>query len=128
MNDEDYMALIEELQEELRAIGASDIADDRHYMQLQDGVAVGVAPPQMRLTQMLQAFERFLATRDRATYTQALRNIGKALHGDAPAAADVESLANARALSLAEAPIFTDPRADLRTLITHLTEPPPDTP
>ena len=85
MEGEDFRVLIRVLAQQLQEIGAGDIADDRHYTENSPEMgARRVVPPRDQLVLMLQAFERFLAVRDRATYTDALGRINQNVRGDVP--------------------------------------------
>ena len=76
MDENDYRALIELVETQLRDVGAPDITDARHYVspnaETRDALLL---PPKARLIAMLRAFGRLLAVEDRATYDIALTRI-----------------------------------------------------
>lgn len=127
MDDDDFRELIEVLARELRAVGAGDIADERHYLQseTEDGEA-RLYDPQTRLIEMLKAFERKLAVEDRATYDIALGRLNDALLGEAPRGAEVElgldEDREARFIDLALAPDLSEVRQMSNDLIGQLIE------
>lgn len=127
MDDDDFRALIEVLARELRAVGAGDIADERHYLQpeTEDGEA-RLYDPQRRLVEMLKAFERKLAVEDRATYDTALSRLNDTIRGEALRGAEVElgldEDREARFIDLALAPDLSEARQMNSDLVGQLIE------
>jgi len=125
LDDDDYRALIAIVAEELRASGAADIADERHYVTTDEETdEARLLEPQRRLFEMLKAFERFLAIQDRGTYRAALSSIARSVEGEAPRRATVLLTADdgQREVDLSEAPDLAPVRRDLRRLIARLVE------
>ena len=127
MDDEDFRALIKLLQGELRAAGAADIADERHYFRLD--VEVGeprLHDPQKRLIEMLRAFERKLAVEDRETYHRALGRMNDTLPGEGPKGAVLELARetdrDAVIIDLGAAPELGELRREAHRLIEGLLE------
>jgi hypothetical protein len=76
MDEDDFRAIIEVLIGELRAIGADEVADEANYVVANPETGDGeLMEPQERLTEMLLAFERFLAVRDGSVARDALERI-----------------------------------------------------
>lgn len=72
MDDEDYQALVTEVTAQLKSIGAADIADDQHYVDVNPETGEArLLSPKKRLFLMLQAFDRYLAIQDRSTFEKA---------------------------------------------------------
>jgi hypothetical protein len=127
MDDEDFLAVISVLQAELRGIGAGDLADERAYMTRdgEDG-EMRRLPPKELLIEMLRAFDRYLAVRDRATYDQALERIGTRVRGGRPHEATVLPVnPDGPEIELGAVPHLGGLRSDLRNLIGQLLEAPP---
>jgi len=125
VEEEDYLAVIAELERQLRDIGATDLADARHYTwrdaetgdpRMHDG--------QRRLTLMLEALGRKLAVEDRAIYVDALTRINRVVREGGPRSAAVET-ADRLLVSLNDAADLSDAREDLRRLIIEILETPP---
>ncbi|MGB4065247.1 MAG: hypothetical protein WBK19_15595 [Azonexus sp.] len=78
MNSADYLSLIDVLKEQLDLVGASGLADPRHYVKQDPETGEHfLLEPRQRLLEMLQAFERFLAVRDKTTLENSLERINR---------------------------------------------------
>jgi len=123
LDDEDYRALISILSEELRTVGAADIADERHYVtEDAETGELRLLIPQLRLIEMLEALDRFLAIQDGATYRAAISSISQSVDGAAPERATVLLTTDGlpREVDLSKAPELDFIRRDLRSLIGSL--------
>jgi hypothetical protein len=130
MDDEDYRALIELVAFELRRSGAPDIANERHYVAVDDEDGQPrLHEPQKRLILMLEAFERHVAVQDRAVVEKSLDTIGRTLQRNARAAraavpervvVELASDGYPREIDLADAPDMEVVREDLYRLIARL--------
>jgi hypothetical protein len=123
LDDDDYRALIVIVSEELRASGAADLADERHYAKAdEDTGETRLLDPPRRLIEMLEAFERFLAIQDREIYRAALTSIARTVEGEAPRRATVVLTTDdvPREVDLSETPDLSTIRKDLRRLIIRL--------
>jgi hypothetical protein len=125
MDEDDCRTLIAVLADELRSVGAGDIADERHYLRLdRAGGEARLLDPRTRLIEMLRAFERWLAIRDRATYSAALGRLDGVLRGRGPRGAMVEIAAEegraAELVDLGRAPELGELRHDVRRLVDRL--------
>jgi len=128
MNDEDFRALIAVLEEQFRSIDASDLADEAHYIQQDSESGEGfLLPPQRRLVHMLEAFDRFLAIQDRATFMDAMQRLRQHSEGEGPSRVVVipsgEDEASRVFINLAEAPNLSDIRGPLADLIRQIQNP-----
>ncbi len=127
MDDDDFRALIELLQAQLREVGAAELADDRHYLRTDgDGEEARLFDPQKRLIQMLSAFERKLAVEDRNTYDKALERMDRTLRGEGPRGAVFERARDedraAIRIDLSQAPDLRELRDQISHLIGQLME------
>ncbi len=123
MNDDDYRALIAAVIEELRASGASDVADERHYTYVDKETGeTHLLRPQQRLVEMLQAFDRFLVIQDREIYDLALSLIAQTVQGEGPLHASMVLTADnaPREIDLSKAPNLSPVRQQLQNLIVRL--------
>ncbi len=123
MDDDDYRALIAIVAEELRASGAADLSDERHYSRADEETGEArLLTPQRRLTEMLEAFGRYLAVQDRETYHTALSSIAEAVEGEAPRRATVVLTTDdaPREIDLSQAPDLAAIRKDLERVIIRL--------
>jgi hypothetical protein len=85
MDEDDFRALIAELEAEFREIGASELADEAHYTLRDENTGEErMLEPQQRLLAMLRAFDRFLAVRDASTFQEAMRRISEYTRGEGP--------------------------------------------
>src|ERR1700761_880305 len=127
MDDEDFLAVVEVLRRQLRAVGAADIAFDGHYIWAPpEGGEARLHDPRRHLVLMLQAFGRKLAIEDRATYRLAMDGIWKHTRGRGPEGAMVIGVdSEPPSASLSSAPELGEVRADLRVLIGQLLGPYP---
>lgn len=126
MDDEDYDALIELFERRLTQAGLGVLADATLYMRrdLETGERV-VLPPQIRLIEMLAAFERHMKAYDIRTYETALKRINSHLREGFVEGAVVEPAPGERSdgpIRLADAPSFAEPRERLEGLMAHLRE------
>jgi hypothetical protein len=124
VDEDDYRALIAVVESELREIGAGEIADERHYVVLdqETGDARLLAPPR-RLLEMLRAFGRMMSVEDHATYERAMFVVAEHLRGDRPRGAVVVPTADDRdavPIDLAVAPNLGEARFTLGRLIERL--------
>ncbi len=80
MDEQDYRALIVLTQEELRRVGAPDLADPERYLYRNPETGeLRRLDPKKHLMEMLRAFDRHLAIRDRGTYDNALGRMNDVL-------------------------------------------------
>jgi hypothetical protein len=125
MDERDYRALIELVEERLRSVGAADLADPQHYVFFEDGEA-RLLDPFNRLIQMLEALDRKMAVEDKATYDAAIRSLNRSTAGEGPRAALVELARDqeidAVKVDLSGAPDLRETRMMLRRLIGQLRE------
>lgn len=125
MDEEDFRALIEVVAEELALSGAPDLADERHYSVTNPETGEPeLYKPLKRLIEMLSAFERHAAIRDRSVADSSLAAIRRAVRDDGPTRAVVELIDDRgpREIDLAEAPDLADVRADITRIIHRLME------
>lgn len=128
MDDEDFLAVIEELERQLRAHDASGIADPKHYVWRDDETGeYRVHEPRKRLVLMLEAFGRKLAIEDRATFQSAIAKIVDNVLAERPVGAIVETV-DGRTVDLAKAPDLQDVRRELSRFIGQVHEARPPTP
>jgi hypothetical protein len=124
MDEEDYRALVEVMESELRGIGAEDVADERHYVRTDPETSeMRLLDPRERLIEMLRAFGRLLAIEDRAIYHRALGRMNERLNGDGPRGAVVARTTDDREappIDLGAAPELGMVRAELASLIGRL--------
>ena len=80
MDTAEYREIVELLQDQLRQVGAGEVADMRHYTS-QDPETDEVRPlaPREQAIALLLAFERYLSVRDRHTLDSGLDRINGAL-------------------------------------------------
>jgi len=127
MDNDDYRALIDILKGQLRAAGAGEIADDRHYLfpDPNDGEP-RLMEPLKQLTQMLAAFERKLAMEDRQTFERALGRMNEVLRGERINGAEYiparDGDREPRPIDLARAADLTQVREGVQHLIGRLQE------
>ncbi|PPD18227.1 MAG: hypothetical protein CTY30_06275 [Methylocystis sp.] len=125
MDEEDFLAVIGEMERQLRAHGAADIADPNNYTWRNPETGeIRMLESHKRLVLMLEAFGRKLAIEDRATYEGALSQIRETLHDVRPLGAEVET-ADGLMISLSGAPDLTETREDLNHFINLIREVPP---
>lgn len=120
MNEEDFLAVIAALEEQLLTIGAAELVDPRHYSGIESAEAAPSA--KVRLLQMLSALDRQLAIEDGRTYERAMFSIRDAVRGDGPRGAVVILPDRDRTIDLAGAPDLSEPRKLLAALIAGLRE------
>jgi hypothetical protein len=132
MEDDEYRDLIKMVAEQLILVGASDIADERHYVV--DDVDTDerrLVEPRRQLIGMLQAFERFLAIQDKATYDAAFQLFNEQIPEGGPRAAiflPTEGSVEMNPRNFATAPDLSEVRWSLRGLIDQLKRDPEPTP
>ncbi len=124
MEDDDYHELIKLVADRLTAVGAGDIADERHYIiNDPDTDERRILGPRYQLIAMLQAFERFLAIQDRGTYDAAFRLFNEWAPDRGPRTVTfvpTEGAADINPVDLASAPDLSEVRDNLRELIYRL--------
>lgn len=124
MNSDDYLSLIDFLTQKLQQAGAGEIADPQHYVQYnRETGETRLLPPRQRLIDMLSAFERFMAVRDRATLQSSLKRIN-ALEIEGRVGSVNVSLTpgegEGEVVDLAGAPDLSEIRAQVRQFIRQL--------
>lgn len=124
MDTEDYLEFVELFQSQLREAGAGELADITLYaVRAADTDDLRPVSPREQAIGMLQAFERYLAIRDRHTFSTALTQINEALAEPALEDAEFVPLTEAhlgRTFSLGAAPDLSALRKDLQVLIAQL--------
>jgi hypothetical protein len=120
VDEYDYQSVLEYLQSEFNREGLTDLADPRNYTVVRDG-RTEIAPPRIRLVEMLRAFERFLAMRDRHTYHLALGRMMQGVHGPRPDQVLVRPALDGESVDLSRAPDFGPIRVEIRILLDELT-------
>jgi hypothetical protein len=123
MDEEDALEVIALVEREFEEIGLGDLADPSLYTarDLETG-EMRLAPPLRRLREMLEVFERHMATEDKATHDLALKIInGHLLEGEV-AEAIIVPLPGERADStnLSDSPSLGGIREKLRGLLAGL--------
>lgn len=129
MEEEEIIDLIGLVQEQLRKSGAGDLANDRHYLMDFGGSGEPrLLPPLKHLIEMLEAFGRHMAVRDRQTHDLAINGINAHLDGETQVeGAVVVPAEGARfrdEVDLSRAADLGQLRANLRRLIGNLRETP----
>ena len=126
MDDDDFRALVALVQAELRASGAADVANEAHYViRSSDAEDDRMLPPEKHLVEMLEAFGRMMAVRDRATYNDALKRIRNSVTNEGPVGAFVTRAPEDTErvdVDLSLSPDLSEVRGDLRHLIGQLRE------
>ncbi len=85
MDEDDFRALIAELEAQFREIDAPELADEDQYTSRDENTGEErMLEPRERLIAMLRAFDRFLAVRDGSTFQDAIRRIREYTRGRAP--------------------------------------------
>lgn len=80
MDDDDYRAILAALESELEAIGASELADPKHYVKRNSETGeIWQLKPQAHLVEMLKAFDRHLAVLDRELFDRSIESINGGL-------------------------------------------------
>jgi hypothetical protein len=120
VDDDDFRALIEVLTQEFEGMGEGDLADERHYIDVGALEAAAddaqLLEPREHLIAMLEAFLRFLAVQDRATYDRAMADLNQRLSDAGPRLAIVES-PEANPVRLSDAPDLGSVRIEVMKLI-----------
>jgi hypothetical protein len=120
----EYRDLIKLVTDQLTAVGAADIAEERHYVVNDpDTDERRMVEPRFQLIAMLQAFERFLAIQDRGTYDAASQLFNEWVPDRGPRAVifvPTEGTADVNPVNLASAPDLAEVRENLRDLIDQL--------
>ncbi|SCX34505.1 hypothetical protein [Agrobacterium rosae] len=125
MEDDDYFAIIAELQKQLRDSGAEDIADERHYAKTDfDTGERKILEPGARLLLMLEAFERHLSLEDRRTGEKAMTVINQTV-SDGHVEGVILETQTGRTVDLMGGPDLTSTREAVSRLIGRLREVPP---
>lgn len=134
MTDDDFIALIELLQNQLRDIGEPSLGDMRYYSDRPTeaterppgGAGEDRLPAKQMLLAMLSAFDRHLSVQDRTTFSDATRriaevardfNVEEVLFED-----DFDFAQDKVTCNLAEAPDLSGIRRDLNSLIGRLND------
>jgi hypothetical protein len=85
MDEDDFRALIAELEAQFTEIGAPELADEVSYTFRDENTGEErLLEPRERLIAMLRAFDRYLAVRDGATFRNALGRIRDYTRGGGP--------------------------------------------
>lgn len=129
MDDDDFLAIIAVLETRLRDADAGDIADPRHYLDRDPETGEARMPePRKRLIEMLLAFDRFLAVRDRQTFKESMESLRRSLGRTADFGLQdvvvVSDDVRAHPVSLSETPDLSELRSDLQRLVGQLIETP----
>lgn len=123
MTEDDYRDLIDLVSRLMGEARCGDLIDERLYTVTLDGEPF-VLPPQKRLYEMLQAFERRLALFDRAVLDKANARIRDALNGDWPGRVLVELAREDRrarpVFDLAEMPDLSRTRGLIQELLLDI--------
>ena len=126
MDEADFLAIIEALKDQFGRIGAPELGDDSFYTDREEETGrTRLQEPQGRAVAMLQAFERFLAVRDAATYHDAMGRLAQSLEGSHPDGAvvlPIDDTLDAPPIDLSEAPDFGELRDSVTQLIGQLRE------
>lgn len=124
MNSDDYLSLIDLLTEKLQQSGAGEITAPQHYVEYnRETGETRLLPPRQRLIEMLAAFERFMAVRDRATLRLSLDRINVLATEGRVEEAEVLLTPGEEegvAVDLARAPELSEIRAQVRQLVRQL--------
>lgn len=124
MDTDDYRTLVELLQNQLREVGAGEIADVRLYASREtDTEDLRPPSPKEHVIAMLEAFDRYLSIRDYNTFSVALARINETLTASTLEDAVFVPLSEAvetPSISLGEAPDLGSIRKDLRILVDQL--------
>lgn len=124
MNSEDFLSLIDLLTKELQQSGAGEIANPQYYVQYNPETGeTRLLPPRQRLIDMLSAFERFMAVRDRATLQSSLARINALGIEGRVVAVNVlltSGEGEGEVVNLVKAPDLSEIRAQVRQLIRQL--------
>lgn len=129
LEEEEILYLIALVQLELRNSGAADIANDRHYlMEDSDSSEARLLPPMKHLIELLEAFGRHMAVRDRQTYHLAINGINARLDGTnrvmGAVVVPAEGSTTREEVDLSKAPNLGALREALERLIGNLRETP----
>jgi hypothetical protein len=117
MDEEDFQAIIAVLIDELRQIGADEVADETNYIvRSPEADDAELMPSQPRLTETLLAFERFLAARDGQIGREALERIQIEVKSSFPKGAVVVPTTDTE-LARTEVNLLAAPTSQLRTQI-----------
>jgi hypothetical protein len=124
MADDDYRALIAELEAQFVQIGAPELADETYYTFRDENTGEErLLEPRRRLIAMLWAFDRFLAVRDSETYRDAIVRLQEYTHGGGPERVSFAPVADTIATDLRDLssiPDLSDLRRHVRLLIEQL--------
>lgn len=128
MNDDDYRALIQLVENQLRAVGLAEVADPINY--LDDGYEYGelrrsietprLLPPRDHLIALLDAFDTQLMLRDQRVVMESLLVIRDFNRGYLPTGAVVYGAGEGPAFNLAELPNLFEIRTELQNFIRDL--------
>jgi hypothetical protein len=128
MDEQDYRTLIALTQEELRRVGAPDLADPERYVYRDPETGeLRRLDPKKQLMEMLRAFDRHLAIRDRGTYERALGRLNDVIAEGGVKGAFVvptEEEGEGPPQSLGELPDLGETRSSLDRLIGMIAEDP----
>lgn len=130
MDEEDFRALIEIVEKELRDVGLGEIADPAHYLVANPETGdVQLLEPKKRLIEMLDALDSAMAIRDRETYTKAMASLTQVTRGEGPKDAvyvPTSDEGHMKEISLSDAPELSNIRSEIKAFIERLDEPEPD--
>lgn len=128
MDDEDYRALIQLVENQLREVGLAEVADPINYMD--DGYEDGeprrsietprLLPPRNHLIALLDAFDTQLMLRDQAVVNKSIRMIDRYSDGRHPTGAVVYGAGGEPVFDLKELPDLYELRSELQNLILKL--------
>lgn len=128
MNEEDFRLLIDAVEARLIEAGAAELADETNYVSADENTGEErLLDPKHRLIAMLQAFDRYLAVRDNATYQNAMGRIRQNIREGSPERAMFVPVADAVesvGYDLSSAPDLSEVRLSLRRLEEQLREEP----
>ncbi len=129
MDQEDFRALIQIVEQELRDVGLSEIADNAHYLIANSETGdVRLLEPETHLIEMLDAFDNAMAIRDHVTYEKAMANLNQVTEGEGPQsvvyipASDEDDV---NEIDFSNAPNLSEIREELRAFISRRNEPDP---
>jgi len=120
--------LIDAVEARLIEAGAAELADETNYVSADENTGEErLLDPKHRLIAMLQAFDRYLAVRDNATYQNAMGRIRQNIREGSPERAMFVPVADAVesvGYDLSSAPDLSEVRLSLRRLEEQLREEP----
>lgn len=128
MNDDDYRALIQLVENQLRAVGLAEVADPINY--LDDGYEYGelrrsietprLLPPRDHLIALLDAFDTQLMLRDQRVVNDSLSLIKRYSGSAYPTGAVAYGAGDEPIFDLTKLPDLSELRTELQNLIRDL--------